>query len=350
MENCENCKDESEKHGRHEHKPKRRFDFLLWLSLLIVAAGYVGGIFEMGVFSESIFELMNRMWWGIAIGIVAVAIIGSVPKEMISYLLGKGGTFGGLLRATGAGVLLDLCSHGILLVGMKLYERGASLGQVMAFLIASPWNSISLTLILWALIGFWWMLAFLVMSMIIAVFSGWLFDGFVKRGILPANPNTVEIAADFSFKKGMRDYFKSRDYSIGGAGHLLWHGVTGSRMVLRWIFFGVVLASLVRAFVPPESFETLFGPTMIGMGMTLVVATILEVCSEGSTPIAADILTRAAAPGNSFVFLMTGVATDYTEMMSLRETTKSWKIALFLPLVTVPQIIIIGIVMNYIGV
>jgi hypothetical protein len=71
-------------------------------------------------------------------------------------VLGRKEGLGGILRATGAGLLLDLCSHGILLVGMKLYERGASLGQTMAFLIASPWNSISLTIILvgsWALNG-----------------------------------------------------------------------------------------------------------------------------------------------------------------------------------------------------
>lgn len=31
-------------------------------------------------------------------------------------------------------------------------------------------------------------------------------------------------------------------------------------------------------------------------------AIIFEVCSEGSTPIAVDLLTRAKAPGNSFAF------------------------------------------------
>ncbi|TQV84035.1 MerR family transcriptional regulator [Exilibacterium tricleocarpae] len=31
---------------------------------------------------------------------------------------------------------------------------------------------------------------------------------------------------------------------------------------------------------------------------TLVAATAIEVCSEGSTPIAADLMTRARAPGN----------------------------------------------------
>ncbi|MDO6805066.1 hypothetical protein Q4595_21620, partial [Wenyingzhuangia sp. 1_MG-2023] len=105
----------------------------------------------------------------------------------------------------------------------------------------------------------------------------------------------------------------------------------------------------VRAFVPEESFNTWFGATAAGMFMTLLAATVIEVCSEGSSPIAADLVTRAAAPGNSFTFLMAGAATDYTEIMSLKDTTRSWKIALFLPLITVPQVLLIGWLMNSVG-
>jgi uncharacterized membrane protein YraQ (UPF0718 family) len=117
-------------------------------------------------------------------------------------------------------------------------------------------------------------------------------------------------------------------------------------MVLRWIFFGVVLAGFVRAFVDTQSLQYYFGPTIAGLGLTVLVATVLEVCSEGSTPIAADLLTRAGAPGNSFAFLMTGVATDYTEIMILKDTAKSWRFAFFLPLVTLPQVIIIAFLLN----
>ena len=102
-------------------------------------------------------------------------------------LVSNGG-LNGILRATGAGLLLDLCSHGILMVGMRLYERGASLGQVMAFLIASPWNSISLTIILVALIGLPWTLAFIVLSAVIAVVSGLIFERLTANGTLPSNP------------------------------------------------------------------------------------------------------------------------------------------------------------------
>ena len=147
-----------------------------------------------GVFTGGIFELFNQMWWGIAIGIVFVGILGRVPRELVMGMLGRDGGVTGLFRATLAGVFLDLCSHGILAVGMKLYERGASAGQVMAFLLASPWNSFSLTLILFGLIGVSWTLLFILLSLVIGIITGAIFDALVRRGQLPANPWQDELA------------------------------------------------------------------------------------------------------------------------------------------------------------
>ena len=88
---------------------------------------------------------------------------------------------------------------------------------------------------------------------------------------------------------------------------------------------------------------------MMGLFLTLLATTVIEVCSEGSTPVGAELVTRAGAPGNGFTFLMAGVSTDYTEVLVLREVTKSWKIALSLPLITVPQILLLGYIMNAAG-
>ena len=133
---------------------------------------------------------------------------------------------------------------------------------------------------------------------------------------------------------------------MAGSADILREGFAGARVVIRWSMIGLILAGLIRALVPEEAFATWFGATLGGLWLTLLATTVIEVCSEGSTPIAADLLNRAGAPGNAFTFLMAGVATDYTEVMSIRETTKSWRIALFLPLVAVPQIMLIGAVLN----
>jgi len=182
--------------------------------------------------------------------------------------------------------------------------------------------------------------------MLIAVISGLLFDYLVGRKILPANQASRDLPSDFRFWPAVRNELGNASYKPGSLLRLLITGIKDSRMVMRWIFFGVILAALIRAVMPLDLFETYFGPTLVGLTLTVVVATIMEVCSEGSTPIAADLLTRANAPGNSFAFLMTGVSTDYTEVMVLKETTSSWRIALFLPLVTVPQVLTIAYLMN----
>lgn len=345
---------------------KSRPDYLLWGSASIVAVGYLIHLLFSGqpalpewltVMSSGAYELINKMWWGLLMAVAFVGLLERIPRELVMSALGQGGTPRGVIRATFAGVLLDLCSHGILMVGTKLYERGASLGQLMAFLIASPWNSLSLTVVLITLIGWGYTLAFIALSMLIGIVTGLIFDRLVARNILPANPNSANpssAANDDSLQEQANkavwpqivSALKQASFTPKGLVALLWDGLRDSRMVFRWLLFGIVLATAIRAFVPMDTYQTLFGPTVAGLFLTLLAATIIEVCSEGSTPIAADILTRAGAPGNGFTFLMAGVATDYTEVMVIKDTTKSWKIALFLPLITLPQVLVIGWLLN----
>jgi hypothetical protein len=272
-----------------------------------------------------------------------------VPRDLVVGVLGPGGRFTGLLRAVAAGILLDLCSHGILLVGMQLYRRGASLGQTAAFLIASPWNSVSLTFILVAMIGLPWTLAFIGLSAVVALSGGVFLDRCVRRGVLPANPNAHTLPENFRFWASLSASWKSARLGFGFWKGVLRTGAGESRMILRWIFVGVILAATLRATVDTAQFQQYFGPTLIGLLLTLAATTVIEVCSEGSSPIAADLLTRAHAPGNAFAFLMAGVATDYTEIMALKETTRSWKTALFLPLATVPQTLLLAWLLNHSG-
>ena len=172
-----------------------RPDYLLWVSGTIVIAGYLlfwllgdkalGGQTELPlwlvIMTSGIFELVNKMWWGLLAAVVFVGLLERVPRELVMSALGQGGTLKGIGRATLAGVMLDLCSHGILMVGVKLYERGASIGQLMAFLIASPWNSLSLTIVMIALMGWQWTLLFIVLSMLIGLLTGVIFDRLVAK-------------------------------------------------------------------------------------------------------------------------------------------------------------------------
>lgn len=333
-----------------------KFDWMLWGSLSLVAVLYAfhslygsSGISALDTAAHAVVELFNTMWWSVVVAALFVGVIARIPQEFVIAILGRGGSVKGILRATAAGVLMDLCSHGILMVGMKLYQKGASLGQVMAFLIASPWNSLSLTLIMIALIGLPWTLAFIVLSMVIAVISGLIFDWLVARNTLPGGVDHQDLPEGFEFKREAKLALSNTRFNSTWFKSVLFEGIQGSRIVVRWLLFGILLAAAIRGFVSLDNFQDYFGPTLLGLGLTLLAATIIEVCSEGSTPIAADLMNRGNAPGNSFAFLMTGVATDYTEVMVIKDTMKSWKVALFLPLVTVPQVVAIALILNNMG-
>jgi len=288
------------------------------------------------------------MWLGLGLGILALGFIGKIPKEIVQSAVGKSDTFSGIVRACLAGLFLDLCNHGILMVAAKLYERGVSYGQVLAFLIASPWNSLSLTLILFSLIGVKWTLLYIFGSLVIAIITGCLTILFSKRFNLPQNPNTVGIPSEFRLMQGVKRAWRSATFDRGFYTSALISGIKESKMIVKWILIGTLLAACLSTFVPADILSNYFGPNILGVFFTLAAATIIEVCSEGSAPVATELVKGANAPGNGFTFLMAGAATDYTEIAILRQITGSWKLTLLLPLLAVPQVIVIGWILNFV--
>lgn len=358
MSKCRIC-DLEARHHNHSHK---KIDKLLYSTLSLVILFYIikisSLIFSFDIKSnllvgltDNTYMIMNKMWFGIGMGIVASGLISKVPQELVISLFGKQNGVSGIIRASIIGVLLDTCSHGVLIIGMQLYKKGITLGQTMAFLIASPWNSISLTFIMWSMIGLKWTLVFIFASMLIAIASGLIFDWLVKNGKLPENSNRIKVKTKEKdikkFVEEVKDIENLKKISpLKEFFDFIFRGVSESKMVLRWIFLGILISVAVGVFVSPSIFQTVFAPTLIGLFLTLGVATIMEVCSEGSIPIAADIINNAGSLGNGFTFLMAGIATDYTEMAAIKETTGRWKISFALPLVTVPQIMVISYMLN----
>ncbi|MDH5723329.1 MAG: permease [Alphaproteobacteria bacterium] len=352
--NRESCCHSDNKHNPHRTHAKR-FDVFYHGSILVlvttIALHFILSFADASPsvlhhFAMACLELLGSMWWGIVLGIVAVGIIGKIPREFFTGLMGRDDSFGGLVRAVGGGLVLDLCSHGILIVAAKLYERGVSLAQVVAFLVASPWNSFSLTLVLIGLIGFKWTFLYILGSMVIALLTGMVMQTMTKSGALPQNPNKTDHQENFVLKDEIKILWSRASFTKATISDVIFSGWHDGRMIVKWLLFGTILAASIRTFIPQDIFQDWFGPTMAGLLLTVIAATFIEICSEGSAPIASELVVAAQAPGNGFAFLMAGVATDYTEILVVREFSGSWKVALFIPLITVPQVLFIGWLMN----
>lgn len=348
---CHSRNTDDDAHDHNHGQGGFRPDLIMHGSLAIIVISLA--LYGLGIdwtsnthFARALLDFFKDMWWGLALGLISVGLMNKIPKEYFTALLGRGDKFSDIIKAAFAGVVLDLCNHGILVVAAKLYERGLSSAQVLTFLIASPWNSLSITLILIALVGLKWTIVFTLASVVIAIASGVIFQMLTEKGKLPANPHTADVIEDFDVIADAKVRLKGFTFTKDWFTSVAKDSWTDGQMIIRWILFGTVAAAAIHTFVPSDILAQYFGPTLIGLFLTLIVSTIIEICSEGSAPIAAEIMNSAAAPGNAFTFLMSGVATDYTEILVVREFTKSWKIALALPLITVPQILVLGYIFN----
>jgi uncharacterized membrane protein YraQ (UPF0718 family) len=288
--------------------------------------------------NEALLDYLSLIWWAVLLGLVLGGIIDYFVPDgfMIRFLGGKRKTT--LFNAVIAGFLMSACSHGILAIAIQLYKKGASVPAVITFLLASPWANLPMTVLLFGFFG-WQAIFFVLGAMVIALITGFIFTLLDRAGLIEgANP-----LAD----PGAVEWARLKQFNAGDAASGVFRGaVSLANMVLWWILLGVLLAALIGAFVPEHLFMDYMGPDFAGMLVTLLFATIIEVCSEGTSPLAFEIFNKTGVLGNPFVFLMAGVATDYTEI-GLLWTNIGKRTAIWLPVITVPQILAVGLALNY---
>ena len=299
-------------------------------------------------FRKSLFSYFRTIWWAILLGLFFGGIIDYyVPRKYISHILAKPKKRT-IFYSVILGFFMSACSHGILALSMELHKKGASNPAVVSFLLASPWANLTITIML---IGFFGLKALYIIlsAFVIAIITGLIFQVLERAGLIEKNDNSVAIEDGFSVLKDIKKNFREYKFSIRTAKNDLKGIFSGSfalgNMVLWWILIGMGIASLAGAYVPQNFFREFMGPTMLGLFVTLAFATVIEVCSEGSAPMAFEIFRQTGALGNSFVFLMAGVVTDYTEIGLIWHNIGK-KTAIWLPIITVPQVVVLGFIAN----
>jgi len=299
-------------------------------------------------FRSAFWMYLKTIWWAVTLGLLLGGIIDYyVPREYISKILSRKKPFT-IFNAVFLGFLMSACSHGILALTIQLHKKGASNPAVVAFLLASPWANMAITIMLISFFGLK-ALFIILAAVIIAINTGFIFMFLEKKGLIEKNTNTVGIAENFSILNNIKSragkYTLTRKTLGADARGVIAGAFALADMVVWWILLGMLLASIAAAYIPVHFFHRFMGPSLIGLVVTLALATVIEVCSEGSSPLAFEIYRQTGALGNSFVFLMAGVVTDYTEI-GLLWANVGRRVALWMPAVTVPQIILLGYVYN----
>lgn len=293
-------------------------------------------------------DYVALIWWALLVGFLLGGVIDHfIPSQYVRRYLTRHKKRT-ILYSVVFGFLMSACSHGILAIAMELYKKGASTPAVIAFLLASPWANLPITILLF---GFFGVNAFYIVisAIIIATMTGLIYQVLDRRGWIECEHCKTEIDESFSVradvKKRIRRYKITKENLKNDFNGIMKGSWSLTKMVLWWIIIGMFMASFTRAFVPHEWFILYLGPTVIGLVATLILATVIEVCSEGSAPLAFEIFDQTKAFGNAFVFLNAGVSTDYTEI-GLLWSNVGKRAAILLPIITVPQILLLGWLFN----
>ncbi|MEA3458959.1 MAG: permease [Candidatus Thermoplasmatota archaeon] len=329
---------------------KERLFIVIVATLFLLVVGYVSPLLK--PFFDAFIDYLALIWWALLLGFLFGGVIDYfIPREYIKKYLSRHRKRT-IIYSIVFGFLMSACSHGILAIAIELYKKGASTSSVVAFLLAAPWANLPITILLFGFFGV--KATFIVVSaLIIAVITGLIYQGLERRGMVECKScimgEDMPVLTDFSIIKDIQRRWKEYDFTIRNNIDAIKGTLQGSwsltRMVMWWLVVGMVMASFARAYVPQHLFVEYMGPTLLGLLVTLFFATIIEVCSEGSSPLAFEIFNQTGAFGNSFTFLMAGVATDYTEIGIIWHNIGK-KAALWLPIITVPQILVLGYLFN----
>jgi len=342
---CPSC---SVKAGTPWHREK-----LFIISIILVILLSIGYFFDPEKrFFNAFIEYLSLIWWAILVGFLIGGIIDYfIPRQYIEKYLSRHRKRT-IIYSIVFGFLMSACSHGILAIAIELYKKGANTSSVVSFLLASPWANLPITILLFGFFGL--KAAFIVISaLIIAVITGLVYQLLERKGMVECRHCIMgedkPVLTDFSIIKDIKrrigDYRFTKENNLNAIKGTFQGSWALTKMVFWWLIIGMIMASFARAFIPSHLFMEYMGPTTIGLVVTLFFATIIEVCSEGSSPLAFEIFSQTGAFGNSFTFLMAGVATDYTEI-GLIWSNIGKKAAIWLPIITVPQVLVIGYLFN----
>ena len=333
--------------------PRKRKRFFLNKSFLsvVLLAGLMGISYAVPAlvpFRESVARYLQAIGWALFLGFLVGGLLERyVPREYISLVLARKRKRT-ILFSVALGFLMSACSHGILALSIELHKKGASTPVVVSFLLASPWANLPVTLMLMVFFG-WKALYIILGALLVAFVTGLVFQFLEGRGLVEANQNTVAVDRSFSIRRDLKRRWAGSRFSfkkIRRDGVEVLRGAFAlADMVLCWVLLGIALSGLASALIPAAIFQKTMGPSFLGLLATLGLATVMEVCSEGTAPLAFEIFKQTGAFGNAFVFLMAGIVTDISEI-SLIWANVGRRTALFIPLVAVPQVVALGILAN----
>jgi len=298
------------------------------------------------VFKDYLIEVLPFL----AVGFFLSGLIHEfVPSGWVERHLGGKG-IKPLIYSTLVGTALPICCIGSLPVAVSLHQKGARLGPVLAFLVATPATSITALLVCYALLGIKFTVfiffAVIVMGLVMGLIGNLIRvkpRAFASQSeqlaIDPVCGMSVEIgkATKTEYRGEVyyfccphcRQTFESRPQEYLGTyskniAHRLKHVfkyafVDMVKEIGPELLLGLALAALVAAIAPVGKFVGDYFSGGFGYIFSLIFGLMMYICSTASVPLVHAFISQGMNIGAGMVLLIAGPVTSWGTMLVLRK-------------------------------
>jgi len=252
----------------------------------------------------------------LAVGFLISGIVHElIPEDLVFKYLGSAG-IRPILYSTLIGTLLPVCCWGSLPIAVSFYKKGARLGPILAFLVATPATSVSALLVSYSVLG----LQFTV-YIFFAVIAMGLIVGLVGNSIkyeqkepeekiacphCEMNPEHVHLHKKKTLAQTVKSVLKYAYVEL-------------PKEIGLELAIGLVLAAFVSTFLPIGRLIKLYLGGWFGYVFSIVFGIIMYLCSTASVPLVDSLMKQGMNPGAAMTLLLIGPVTSYGTILVLRK-------------------------------
>lgn len=266
---------------------------------------------------------IRELWLILAVGFFLGGLFYQfIPAAVVERYLGEKG-FKSIALASVAGVILPLCCIGTLPVALTLRRKGASLGAVLAFLVATPATSVSALIVCWKLLGFTFTVFIFLAVILISLVMGAIGDRmkiFAGDGAVPPQSGGC---CEGGAEEGC--VHQHRSFPVKMKGVLKYALITMPKEIGAQILLGIAVASLVVASAPIQYFIRTYLTGAVGYIFVLLFGLVDYTCSTASVPLAHAMIKSGMSHGQGLAYLILGPITSYPTILVVKKQF-GWKV------------------------
>ncbi|MBN1794494.1 MAG: permease [Candidatus Omnitrophica bacterium] len=269
-------------------------------------------------FRAYLFEIIPPL----AAGFLISGIISEfIPTDWVERHLGQRG-FRPLLYATVLGAIAPVCCWGSLPIAVSFYKKGASLGTIFAFLVATPATSISAIFVSWRFMGWWFTLymcaAVIVMGLIMGLIGNLL--GIKPRMAAGAGEHCEHCDEHPAGAEENCPSCQARKTVAGRLASVVRYAfVVMPKEIGLEVLTGLVLAALISTIGPVGAWIKSYLARGYGYLFALIFGLIVYMCSTMSVPLIHAFVAQGMNIGAGLGLLILGPIASVGTILVLRK-------------------------------